>query len=106
MGEAGSAWAAGCEHVGEGVAARGVGGIARLHGVLQAGFVKQSAIGDDGAGDGDEDAAANVAHKVDDAGDLVGGFARQADIGCVVMEMKQKEIGIVRMMRRRPKLAK
>ena len=68
---------------GEGVELADVAGVAGLHGLLKAGLVEEGAIGDEGSGDGDKDGAADVADEVDDAGDLVGGFAGEADVGGV-----------------------
>jgi hypothetical protein len=45
--------------------------LSRLHGVLQMLLVPGGPAGDLGVGDGDHDAAADVAHEVDEAGDLV-----------------------------------
>ena len=58
-----------------------VGGIARLHGLLQARLVEERAVGDDRSSDGDEDAAANVTNEVDDPGDLIARLFRKSDIG-------------------------
>src|SRR5271170_1960685 len=60
-----------------------VGGIAGLHGLLQACLVEERTVGDDRSSDGDEDAAANVANEVDDSGDLIARLFRKSDISRV-----------------------
>ena len=57
-----------------------VGGIAGLHGLLQARLVEERTVGDDRSSDGNEDTAANVANEVDDSGDLVARFFWKSDI--------------------------
>src|ERR1700679_1714587 len=57
-----------------------VGGIAGLHGLLQACLVKERTVGDDRSSDGNEDAAANVANEVDDPRDLVACLFGKPDI--------------------------
>src|SRR6266481_9684857 len=47
------------------------GGIAGLHGLLQARLVEERTVGDDRSRDSNEDTAANVANEVDDPGDLI-----------------------------------
>lgn len=42
----------------------------------------QGAVGDDGSGDCDEDAAADVTDKVDESGDLVALLFGDADVCC------------------------
>src|SRR6202453_3744045 len=48
--------------------------IAGLHVFLQMRLVKKRAVGNDRSGDGDENAAANVANEVDDPRNLVAGL--------------------------------
>src|SRR6266403_2724553 len=57
-----------------------VGGIAGLHGLLQARLVEERTVGDDRSSDGNEDTAANVANEVDDPGDLIARLFRKSDI--------------------------
>ncbi len=56
---------------------------AGLHGALQMLLVPRGAAGDLRVGDGDEDAAADVAGEVDEAGDLVALLLGHADVGRV-----------------------
>jgi hypothetical protein len=56
------------------------GGIAGLHGLLQARLVKERTVGDDRSSDGNEDTAANVANEVDDPRDLIARLFRKSDI--------------------------
>ena len=51
------------------------------HLLLEEGLVVHGLAGDERAGDGDEDGAADVADEVDEAGDLIALFARGADVG-------------------------
>src|SRR5580698_11120215 len=56
------------------------GGVAGLHGLLQARLMDERTIGDDCSGGRDEDAAAYVANKVDDPGDLIARLFRKSNI--------------------------
>ena len=69
------------EKAGEGLGLLLEGGTGGGHGVLEVLLVPHGAGGDLGAGDGDEDAAADVADEVDEACDLVGLLAGHADVG-------------------------
>ena len=57
------------------------GRIAGLHVLLQVRLVEERTVGDDCSGNGNEDAAANVANKVDDPRDLIARLFRKSDIG-------------------------
>src|SRR5271154_3135893 len=57
-----------------------VGGIAGLHGLLQARLVEERTVGDDRSSDGNEDTTANVANEVDDPRDLIARLFRKSDI--------------------------
>jgi hypothetical protein len=56
------------------------GRIPGQHIFLQMCLVKERAVGDDRSGNGNEDAATNVANEVDDSGDLVARLFRKPDI--------------------------
>ena len=56
---------------------------ARLHEALEVLLVPERAAGDLRVGDGDHDAAANVAHEIDESGNLVAFFLGHADVGGV-----------------------
>src|ERR1700723_8424 len=57
------------------------GEITGLHLFLQMRLVKKRAVGNDRSGDGDENAAANIADEIDNPRNLVTRFFRKSDIG-------------------------